>query len=239
MLVTIHQPGFLPWLGFFDKLWQSDLCVLLDHVQFEKNYFLNRNRVRSSISAGNTWLTVPVFTKGRFGQSIDEVTINNAANWKRKHLATLQQQYRSAPHFQPHFSSIQALYQEEWTLLVDLNIATILWLTDTLGITTPFIRSSQLRVEGNKSHMLLDICRKVDATEYLSGISGQEYLDQQIFKAAGVGIRFQKFHHPIYKQCHQPFVPALSTVDLILNHGSDSLGILTNSNSPRLSTLFS
>lgn len=238
MLVTIHQPEFLPWLGFFDKVRRANTCVLLDHVQFRKNYFQNRNRIRTPVAQGWSYLTVPVLTTGRFGQAICDVPINNAVNWRRQHLTSLQQHYHSSPEFQAHFQRLQDIYQRDWELLADLNVELIIWLAAMLGLGTSFVRSSQIGVEGSRSSMLLDICQKLGATEYLSGISGGEYLEQDLFDGAGIVVHFQEFYHPIYRQTYEPFVPGLSATDLLFNHGEHSLEILAGEDTPRLSTIF-
>ena len=209
-IVAIHQPELLPWLGFLDKLRQCDLFVLLDHVQFEKHYVQNRNRIRTSTPRGWSWLTVPVRVKGRFGQPINAVEIDDTVNWRRKHLAALEQHYHKAPAFWQEWPTLQAHYQRSVQRLADFNIDLIRWLSGCFGLDKTMIRSSELSVSGSRSELLLAICRKVGATDYLSGVSGREYLDRELFQRAGIRVRFQEFHHPIYRQCYEPFIPARS-----------------------------
>ncbi len=226
MRVTIHQPEHWPWLGFFDKAQRADVLVILDNVPFRKNYFQNRNRIRSA--AGAQWLTVPVLISGHTGQLINEVVINNAGepHWRKKHFVALRQNYGRAEFWRSHEDFIAQLYEREWALLSELNVHIVSYLLKCLSIETAVVRSSELAVSGTKSELLLDVCKKLDATEYLSGISGQEYLNLKAFENAGVGIQFQEFHHPIYKQCYSPFVPCLSVLDLLLNHGPASGDII-------------
>lgn len=225
--MAIHQPETLPWLGFFDKLRQSDIFVLLDSVQFSKHYFQNRNRIRTATADRWSWLTIPVFSKGRSRQAIWEVEIDrHRPDWARKHVALLRQSYREAPWFEATFPSLEALYAQEWSKLVDFNVAVIRWMAQCLGLERPLLRSSDLGVAGYRSELLVSICQEVGATEYLSGVSGRHYLDVALFDAAGIRVRFQEFYHPIYPQCHQPFVPALSAVDLLFNCGGNSRHIL-------------
>ena len=238
MLVTIHQPEFLPWLGFFDKVRQADVCVLLDHVQFRKNYFQNRNRIRTAVDQGWSWLTVPVLTTGRFGQAINEVPINNSAGWRRQHLASLWQHYHTTPSFQGLYNRLQGVYEDGPELLVDLNTRLINLLATAMGIRTKIVRSSELQARGSQSELLLAICLELGGDEYLSGISGKEYLAQELFDEAGIEVRFQEFHHPVYPQVYEPFVPCMSVVDLLFNHGEDSMKILVGAETPRLSELF-
>ncbi len=237
-VVAIHQPEMLPWLGFLDKLRQCDVFVLLDHVQFEKQDFQNRNRIRTATPQGWSWLTVPVRMTGRFGQPIYAVEIGNASNWRRKHLAAIELNYHKAPVFHRYWPSLQAQYAQARDRLSEFSIALIRWLAEAFGIQTPIVRSSELRVDGARSELLRSICRQVGATEYLSGISGRDYLDVESFKQDGIAVRFQRFYHPIYRQCYEPFVPALSALDLLMNYGEASRDVLEGAEVPRLSTLF-
>jgi len=238
MIVTIHQPEFLPWLGFIDKFHNCDIFVLLDDVQFEKNYFQNRNRIRTPSPQGWCWLTVPVLTKGRSGQSICEVEINNAVNWKRKHLSSFKQNYSSASHFEVYFEFLQEHYRKDWRRLVDFNIEIITWLADAFGLKGTIVRSSELDVEGARSALLLDICQELGATVYLSGISGRDYLDLELFESAGINVRLQEFYHPIYRQCYEPFISCMSSVDLLFNYGSEAKRVLFSESTPRLDYVF-
>ena len=228
--VTIHQPEFLPWLGFVDKIRQCDVFVLLDSVQFEKNYFQNRNKIRTGW--GWVWLTVPVFMKGLFGQKIQEVRIRNDESWSRKHRQTLRQNYGSAPFFHEYFSGLEALYDQPWDLLAEFNIAVIHWVANAFGLSRQFIRSSELGVIGKRSELLVNICKTLGAKVYLSGVSGRDYLDEALFKDAGVLVRYQDFRHPVYRQRYEPFLHVMSSVDLLFNVGPSSLQALTEANTP-------
>lgn len=225
-VVAIHQPETLPWLGFLDKLRQCDVFVLLDDVQFEKHYFQNRNRIRTPTPQGWSWLTIPVRIGGRFGQRIDQVEIDDAAPWRRKHLAAIEQHYHRAEAFARHWPALQACYAAEPATLAEFNITIIQWMMETVGLVRPLIRSSTLGAGDGRSARLLEICRLVGATEYLSGVSGREYLDLTLFERAGIGVRFQEFRHPVYRQCYEPFVPGMSGLDLLLNCGDVSAEVL-------------
>ena len=223
MIVAIHQPEHLPWLGFFDKLRQADLWVSLDHVQYRKNYFQHRNRILGE--RGPIWLTVPVQGKGRFGQRLNDVRIDNETNprWRHKCWNSVVQHYGQAPHFQEHRPFFAGLYDREWSSLAELNETIIDYLMGALGFSVRKVRSSELGVEGVRGDLLMRICQEVGASAYLSGISGREYLDFAQFETAGIEVRVQEFHHPVYQQLHQPFVPCLSAIDLLFNHGPRSL----------------
>lgn len=228
MIVTIHQPEFLPWLGLIDKIRQADVTVLLDSVQYEKNYFQNRNRIRTA--DGWSWLTVPVRTTGRFGQRIDEVEIDDTSDWRRKHLRSLQQHYGAVPHFDQIGTPLERLYGDTWQRLVDFNVAAIEWMLGAFGLQRSLVRASSLSVAGQRSDLLAAICVSVGASAYLSGISGREYLDERPFVRSGIGVRYHAFTHPTYTQRYQPFVPQLSAVDLLFNVGAGALGVIEQAN---------
>jgi len=222
-IVTIHQPGYLPWLGFFDKMARSDIFVLLDDVQFEKNYFDNRNKIKTS--QGWAWLTVPV--KYRFGQKLNEVEINNEEKWKEKHYKSLLLNYKKSPHFSDYVSFFQKIYEKKWQKLIDLNIALIKYLAKELGFKTKLIRSSELNCQGEKTERLLNICRKLKTDVYLSGKFGKNYLDEEAFRKNNIKVIYQDFQHPVYPQLYGNFIPELSIVDLIFNCGLDSPSIIS------------
>ena len=226
MLATIHQPEHLPWLGFLDKARRADLLVLLDDVQFRKNYFQNRNRVRAA--SGPVWVTVPVLTKGNAEQEIREVQINGEGSprWREKYWGTIEQSYRRAPFWSEYESQLHDALWMNTTSLAAMNTSLINLLLRAFGIDVRVIASSELGVEGSRSERLLNICKRAGADRYLSGISGREYLDVEMFKAAGVSVEFHDFHHPIYRQRYEPFMPCMSSVDLLFNHGPESANIL-------------
>lgn len=226
MIVGIHQPEHLPWLGFWDKLYKSDLFILLDNTQFRKNYFQNRNRIRTP--NGWRWITVPVFTKDKATQLINEVEINNVSDvkWQKKHWKTIEQNYIKAPYFNEYKDMFHKFYLKKWDKLADLNINLIYTIKEILKIKTKIIIGSSLEVQGQRSDLLLDICKKVGATTYLSGKFGKDYLDISKFREENIDVVFQEFNHPVYKQVFMPFIPEMSIIDLIFNEGERGLKIL-------------
>jgi WbqC-like protein family len=225
MRVTIHQPQFLPWLGYVDKIDQSDLFVVLDTVQFKKNEWQNRNRIRTA--QGWQWLTVPVLQK--FGQVISEVCINERVGWPSKHRRAFEMHYAHAPLSGPYLQGLQEIYDRPWERLSDLNVAVIRWLLAAFGITTPLRLASELDPQDPKmeaTDRLIEICRSVGADTYLAGPGAHDYMDTSRFKKSGIGFVIQEFHHPIYPQCYAPFVPAMAAVDLLFNCGEGALRCL-------------
>jgi hypothetical protein len=231
MIVAIHQPNFMPWLGYFDRMLQSDLFVLLDHVQFERRNYQNRALIRCEDEA--RWLTVPVVQLSQ-KERIIEKRVDNPADtdaerwWGPNHFLTLRYAYRKAPFFDLYAPRVRAILETRWEKLVDLNIATLEFLREALGITTPMVRSSELAAEGQRSGLLLDVCRRVGASAFLGGMGGsRDYLDLAAFRETGMGVLWQQFSHPQYPQCGSaPFTKGLSALDLLFNCGPRSGALL-------------
>jgi len=224
MRVTILQPSYLPWLGFFEQMSRSDKFVLLDDVQYTRRDWRNRNRIR--VRENWIWLTVPVQQKSRFSQSLLETRIDNSVSWRRKHLETLRQHYCKAPFFEKYFPRCQQVYEKDWTFLFDLCLETINLIKEEMGIETPLLRSSEMKPGGEKTERLVSICRELGATHYLSGESGSNYISEEDFSSQGIGLEYQNYEHPVYPQRYTGFVPHLSAIDLLFNCGEQSLGIL-------------
>ena len=225
MIVSINQPAYLPWLGYFHRIAVSDLHVVLDSVQFEKYSFTNRYRVRTR--EGSTWLTVPVRTGGRFGDLvIRDIEVADDPRWAAKHWATLQASYRKAPHFAEHAPFFEDTYRRPWSRLADVAAHVTAYLLDAFGITTPLVRSSDLAVTGAKDELVLNLCTATGATTYLSGPLGRDYLRTELFDAAGIEVAFHDYRHPEYPQAHPGFEPYMAAVDLLFNCGARSLDVL-------------
>jgi len=222
MIAAVHQPQYLPWLGYLDKLDRADIFVILSTVQYKKNEYQNRNRIKTA--QGWQWLTVPV--RYRFPQRIDEVTVNNDVNWRHKHRQALITNYARSPYFEAHLPFLDKLYGQNWDRLADLNVRTVLNLMDALGITSPVRQASEWTLSEDPTGRLVDICRRTEADTYLSGSGGQAYLDLKQFDDAGIHVIFQDYRHPEYPQQFGGFEPYMSAVDLLFNCGPRSLEIL-------------
>jgi len=225
MIVGIHQPHYLPWLRYLDKIARSDVFVLLDTVQYTKNGWQNRNKIKSA--HGWMYLTVPVLDA--FGRPITEVRINNQTRWRDKHRAALVTNYSRAPFFGRYRELLEPIYRQEWELLHDVSVHTLELLLSALGIRTPLARSSTLGVSGSGTELLANICAKLGATAYLSGdYAAGNHLDIRVFKERGIGVQVQGWQCQEYRQQHLQagFVPDLSIADLLFNEGEGSLGVL-------------
>jgi hypothetical protein len=225
MIVSINQPAYLPWLGYFHRIAAADVHVVLDHVQFEKNSFTNRNKIRNR--DGWTWLTVPVKTAGKFGQlPINEIEIANEKKWAVKHWETLRLSYAKAPFFSEHIRFFEMIYQRQWQKLIDLTSEISTYLLRAFEIKTRLYFSSQLKVSGRKDELILNLCQELGATEYLSGPLGRNYLREPLFRSAGIAVRYDDYQHPVYSQAYPGFEPYMAAVDLLLNAGPESLNTI-------------
>lgn len=222
MIAAIHQPAYLPWLGYFHKILHADLFVLLDTVQMEKNGFVNRNRVWTP--NGVQWLTVPVLMKGHTHSTLREMRVNPAVSWKAKHLKTLALSYGKRPGYPRYAEDIEALLAGAGDDLTGLLARMLDYFLQALGMGHKrVVRASTLAPEGKATTLLLDICRKVGARTYLSGVAGREYLELRHFDEAGVEVVFQDFRHPAYDQGRQKFEPNLAVVDALFNVGGEAV----------------
>jgi WbqC-like protein len=220
--LAVLQPGYMPWLGFFDQMRRSDIFVYYDDVQFDKHGWRNRNRVKAP--TGPLWLTVPVRHHGK--PPILEVEIDERAPWARRHTGTIRQFYARAPFLDRYIDQLEELLVRPWTKLVDLDLAVASRMAEWLGVRTQIERSSCLGIEGERSERLVRICERFGATRYLSGNAAQTYLDVGLFAGSGIEVVWQDFRHPTYPQQHGDFVPYLSAMDLLLNCGERSAAIL-------------
>src|SRR5512139_694547 len=225
MRVVILQPGYLPWLGFFEQFYRSDLFVIYDDVQFDRRGWRHRNRIKGP--AGAQWLTVPVLKKGRFAQTIRETRIDTTMAWQRKHLGSLRACYAHAPYFDSYYPGVEHLLQNSWEFLLDLDMALIEVLLGCLGLRRPVQLASEIGGSGRSTERLYEICRAVGASRYLTGEAAKDYLDETLFSAGGIQVEYQHYDHPVYRQLFGAFTSHLSLLDLLFNHGPDSLDILT------------
>ncbi|MCX6907929.1 MAG: WbqC family protein [Verrucomicrobia bacterium] len=226
MILAAHQPQYLPWLGFFDKMTRADVFVLLDCPQYKKREFQNRNRIKSP--HGAIWLTVPVLSTSRRFQRIRDVEINNTVYWRNKHWKSIEQHYRKAPFWSDHASAIQAFYGAEWSSLCDLNMAMFRHYVQVLGITTTFRVESEVGTTRTNTERLIELCKKLGATCYLSGAGGKDYMDESRFAQEGIELRYHQYGHPVYRQMYPdlPFAPFMCILDLLFNEGPGSLRVL-------------
>ena len=225
MILAIHQLHYLPWLRYFHKIASADVFVVLDNIQFNKNGWQNRNKIKTD--QGPLILTVPVIHK--MGQSLSEVEIDNKQSWRRKHWGAISSHYRKAPFFREHELFLRGIYEREWQKLNDLNYEMFFYFLKALGIKTRVIRSSEMNLRGEATERLVNLCKDLGASAYLTGaFAAQEYLDENLFAQAGIGLRLHEFEAPVYSQAYpgKDFIPELSILDLLFHCGPESLSVL-------------
>jgi hypothetical protein len=227
MKIAISQPTYLPWLGYFDLIDQVDIFVFLDNVQFQRQSWQHRNRLKTP--SGLHWITVPVRFRGRFGQRINEVEIRDTGFW-RNHLRAIELNYRRTPFFNEYFEELSSRIKTRASgaLVADLDIDLIEWFMDLLGIRSSVLLSSQLEQSGKRMELLANICNSLGARQYVSPLGSAAYLLQEmdILLDKGIDVAFQHYEHPQYSQLFPPFCPYASILDLIFNEGHRALDIL-------------
>lgn len=230
MTITIHQPEYLPWLGFFNRICKSDIFVVLDSVHYQKNGFINRNRIKTK--KGPAWITVPV--KGEQKSSninINKVEIINSYAWKEKHWDLIESSYHQAPYFKDYaFLFQEAILKRNFKLISELDYYFIKIVLDILGIKKEIVKSSSLKVKGRANDLIIGICKKLGCNVYLAGPGGKNYMDLEKFKEEKIGVIFDNFKHPEYQQqfMENGFLQGLSIIDLLFNEGPQSKQIMTS-----------
>ncbi len=223
MIVAVHQPQYLPWIGYFDKIDSADIFVLLDNVQFKKNEWQNRNKIKTA--QGWQWLTVPVMY--RYPQLINEVMINNKVKWQHKQKQAILSNYKRAPHYERLEKFFEDILSSPWQFISQLNIEVVKRLIKIIGIETPLYVASELgEFPQDPDERLIAITKHFGADTYLAGVGGREYMDLDKYNECGIKVIFQDFKHPVYTQLFGDFEPFMSVTDLIFNHGDKSLMIL-------------
>ena len=226
MIISIHQPAYLPWLGYFNKILNSDIFVYLDTVQYQKNSFQNRNKIRTS--NGWIWLTLPVITKKKlFSSKIKELTIDNSQNWQKKHLGSIKMNYARSINYRSLINEIESFYTKKENNFSNFCFEMLIWFLKKLNIKTKIIKASDLKpTNKRKNDLILEICKHFKANTYISGILGKNYLNINEFEKNSIQVKFQDFIHPTYKQAYNEFIPNMSAIDLIMNERDPSNKII-------------
>jgi len=224
VLVAIHQPNFLPWLGFFDKIRRCDTFVVMDNAQFSKTGGTWTNRVQMMVSGKPAWITVPIVRAYHGVRPIREMQINDLQPWRDKVLRTIDLNYRRAPHFEEVSPVIQELVEQRTTDLAAYNLTAITTLCQALKLATPFVLGSTLPTEGRATDLLIEMVRAVGGNAYLAGGGSGGYQEDHMFQEAGIELVYQDFRHPIYEQINPgEFRPGLSVVDALMNCGFEGV----------------
>jgi len=222
--VAVCQSNYIPWKGYFDLIRRADYFVFYDIVQYTKNDWRNRNKILTA--NGPQWLTVPVQHK-HLEQPIYQIELAGSV-WQSKHWKTLQQNYRKAPFFDLYATELEFIYQQDWRMLSELNQALIRFVCKQLGIGTTLINAEDLTLNEDRNQRLVDICQAFKANCYLSGPSASQYLDKALFTQHDIAVEWMTYTHYLpYAQLHQPFVHAVSVLDLLFNTGPQAMSYIT------------
>jgi len=215
MIATIHQPSYLPWLGYFDKISRSDMYIFLDSVQLEKNSYSYRNKIKTP--QGTLWLTIPLKMKGHTSKAINEVLIDNSQQWKKKHLKSIYHNYKKSPYFDELYPKLESLYGVDYDLFSELTYKHLMFWLNELNIKSRVVKSSDLSIDSRKSDLILDLCNHFNADKYISGAQGKDYLVEDGFISNSIEIEYQDYKHPVYQQLYGDFVSHLGVIDFWMN----------------------
>jgi hypothetical protein len=238
MIVGAHQPSFLPWLGYLDKLAKSDVFVVMDDLQYEAQNFINRNRLK--LNNGPHWMVVPLLAAEQTALICDRRIDNSGRggrhHWQHRIWRTIEVHYGSAPHFEAYAPELEDVFARRWDSLLELDLHMLDLARRWLAIKTPIIRASSLGLKGAKTERILDMCKKLNAGVYLSGRGGSAgYLDTDLLAASGVSTLWQQFQHPTYPQRYGGFVSHLGFLDLVLNTGPEAAAVFQQHVAQRIS----
>ena len=223
IILSAHQPVYMPWLGLFHKIALADIFCVFDIVQYQRKDFNNRNKIKTS--SGDLWLTVPVKSSGRFDCLITDIEIVNNG-WNKKHLKSIELNYKKTPYFDQYYYDLKKILDTSYQYLVDLNFDILVYLLNALNIDTKTVKASDYLFKGAKSELVLDMCIQLNADIYIFGENGKDYANIDTFISAGVSPYFQSYNHPVYNQIKGKFMPYMSVFDLLFNEGQNSKNIL-------------
>lgn len=236
MILTAHQPVYLPWLGLIHKIALADKFVFFNEVQYLPKDWMNRNKIKTHTN--EIWLTVPVLRKGYRDMKISQIRINNDEDWKRKNLNSISLNYKKAAYFKKYFYFFEETFDKKWEYLADLNEHFLKWFLKEFGIKTEFLNASEYDFQGTKSDLVLDMCKKLETDLYIFGKLGKDYANVRDFEENGIKVVFQDYRHPNYPQIHGKFIPNLSVVDLLFNCGPKSHEIIMKDNISKKDLIF-
>lgn len=218
---AILQSNYIPWKGYFDLINSVDEFVIYDNVQYTKNDWRNRNKIKTA--QGVKWLTIPVSCNDRLNKRIDEIEIADSS-WSKKHWTTISQSYSRSKHFHKCKMPFEEFYAKtDLRKLTDINLELIRIINSMLGIKTVIRNINEFAISGDRVQRLVDICKNLNADTYISGPAAKDYIDQSLFDEAGIKLEWMNYSdYPEYSQMHPPFSHAVSVLDLIFNEGEDA-----------------
>lgn len=217
MTIGIHQPNYIPWIGYFYKIWMSDIFVFLDDAQFEKNGYADRNSIKTP--QGTCYLKVPVELKRGLSTKYNEVRLKDELLWREKQLKTIQMNYKKAPYFGEIYPDIEKLFISGNKELSTFNIHFITTIAEKLNLNTDYKCSSEMDICGSGVNRIIRIVKACGGNVYYSGKGGANYQNEEEYDNEGIKLQYAKFVHPRYPQLWSEFIENLSVLDLLFNCG--------------------
>lgn len=221
--IGIVQPSFIPWRGYFHIIQQCDIFAFYDDVQYERRSWRNRNIIKTA--TGKQWITVPVCTKGKFTEKVNEIKICDESNWRKKILNAIYLSYKKAPFFDKYYGWLAKEINKPWEYISDLNIHLTCEIGDKLGIRTKYIKTSEFNIplQYKKIERILEICKRLKATRYITGPRAGDYIHTDAsFSELGIELKYQEYNYFPYPQLYGGFEPNVSIIDLLFNCGDSS-----------------
>ena len=216
------QPSYIPWIGYFEQILNVDVFIFYDDVQYTKNDWRNRNKIKTH--GGSSWLSIPV--NSSIKQNINEIFVDDTKKWRVKHLKSIKQYYSKSKYFKEIYHILEKGIKSDTASLSSISINIIKDITKYLEINTKFYLSSDLNIVGDKNTRLINICKHFNASTYYSGLSAKKYVNAKLFYENNIDLAFQNYKHPKYTQLYGDFLPYLSIIDLLFNYGKNSLKII-------------
>lgn len=226
MIISAHQPSYLPWLGYFHKVSLCEKFVYFEHVPHSKKDFTTRNKIKTS--QGEMWLTVPVSKNN--SNLICDLKIDNNMSWKRVHIKSIENCYKRSTFFKDYFKDLENFYSKNYKNFSDMNFELTQLLFDFLGMKVDMIRSKDLNIHGTKNEGIFELMEILNAKQLVFGPNARDYIVEEDYKMRGIKYYFQEYNHPEYLQRFGDFLPYMSVLDLLFNCGSKSLEIIKKNN---------
>ena len=218
-IAVIHQPDFMPYLGFFDRLLKADIYVILDNVQYVRGTsraWTSRDKIKTQ--TGERWITVGT-QKAPMGTPINQIILKEDNNWRKEHLNLFKENYRKAPYYNEIIPHLIELYNFSAKRMMDFNVKSIEMLMKLFDIQIETVIASSLNPKGKNNSLVIDILEKISCRKYLSGVGARDYYVPELYEEAGIEVLWQEFEHPVYQQQFEGFIPYLSSIDLLFNCG--------------------
>ncbi len=222
MILSAHQPAYMPWPGYIHKILCAKIFIILDNVQFEKNSFINRNYLLFNKEA--KLLTVPIKIKNHTNLKIKDILISDHSNWKRKHLQSLYLNYKNTPFYKKHIQFFEYIFNQNWQYINSLNNEILSYILKEIESETSIINHSDIEVSGNKTNLLINLCKKYNCNSFIFGANGKDYADINLGKKENINFFYQTFDTVKFYNYHKyKFSKNISILDLLFNMDSSKI----------------